>query len=135
MLDALTLRRDAVGLGKDGDEIGRDLEEGLVGVGAKWSEGFFPLLGGAACIKLALFRLGPFTNARLDRGVADHDKMPRLLVGPIGRGACGAQAILDDAARHRAGGKVAHTAPPPHFGIEIRGALLHLCDGIFTILR
>ncbi len=135
VLDLPAIRQQAVALGEDDDQKRRVFDKRLVLVGAKWCERIKPFLWRLVVIKLVLLSLGLDADPLLDRGIRYDDEVPRLHVGAAGGRPCGAQAMSDDVARHRASVEVADGAALLHDVAERRRPLLHDIDWIFLIIR
>jgi len=85
ILSTLARRIDIITALKDDDQIGRDLEIRLFGVGAKRLQGFQPGFGCAAAVKLTLCFFRFQANAAFDLWRADNNKMPGLKISAAGR--------------------------------------------------
>ena len=80
VLAALTVFSGAPAFLEDGDQPGRLLEEGLVGIGPQRREGVQPLLRSPVLVEVPFFFLGGRPNPALDVRVARDDEPPRLVV-------------------------------------------------------
>ena len=125
ILSTLARRIDIITALKDDDQIGRDLEIRLFGVGAKRLQGFQPGFGCAAAVKLTLCFFRFQANAAFDLWRSDNNKMPGLKISAAGRCAGAHDAFLDDATRNRAIRKHTHREAPGDGAIKISGAARH----------
>ena len=73
-------------------------------------------------VKFFFFGFGCDADLALDFRIADRNEMPRLQICPARSAPCDAQTTLDDLARDRSLGEIAHGASLSHVTLKMLNA-------------